>query len=121
MTMTLYAKIDSKKAKKIKKKIILQNANICIDIKIKSIFWLAILKKDKHIFLLVIKINNIKIANILREKKLVLGHILHKYIRYNLICKIKQCFNYSKYDHSSVYYQKNIKCEACLGPFKTFK
>lgn len=43
---------------------------------------------------LVVKINDTKIANLLIEKKLVLNYILHKYIRYNPTCKIKQYFKY---------------------------
>lgn len=36
-----------------------------------------------------IKVDEIKMANLLIEERLVLDHILHKYIRYNPACKIK--------------------------------
>ena len=50
-----------------------------------------------------IKINNAKMANLLIKDKLVLDHILHRYMKYNPTCKVKQCFKYYGYDHVSVY------------------
>lgn len=59
-----YCKNRPEKAKETKEKIVMQNASICTVIKIGSIFWLFILKKDKPISLLVIEIHDAKIANI---------------------------------------------------------
>lgn len=46
----------------------MQNTRICISIKIESIFWLSILKKDKHTSSIIIEVDNAKMANILIEK-----------------------------------------------------
>lgn len=96
-------KIKLEKAKEMKKKIVMQNTRICISIKIENIFWFFILKKDKHTSLLIIEVDNAKMANILIEKKPVLNYTLHEYMRYNLTCKIKQYFNCYKYGHILVY------------------
>ena len=97
-------KIDFEKIEEIKEKLVTQNASIYINIKIENLFWLSSIKKDRQKVLLVIKVNNAKMANLLIEEKLVLDHILHICIRYNLICKIKQCFKYYEYGHILVYY-----------------
>lgn len=97
-------KIDFEKMEKIKKKLMTQNANMCIGIKFESFFQLSSIKKDRQTALLVIKIDNAKITNLLIEKWLALDHILHKYIRYNLACKVKQSFKYYEYSHVLVYY-----------------
>lgn len=99
----------------------MQNTRICISIKIESIFWLSMLKKDKHISSIIIEVDNAKIANILIEKRPVLNYILHRYIKYNLACKIKQYFNCYKYGNISVHCQKNIKYGACLSLYRTLK
>lgn len=61
---------------------------MCTGIKIESIFWLSILKKNKCMLFLVIEIDDAKMANMLIEKRLVLDHTLHRYMRYNSIYKI---------------------------------
>lgn len=99
----------------------MQNASIYKSIKIGNIFLFFTLKKDRRILLLVIKIDNVKMTNILIKEELVLDHILYRYIRYNPTCKIKECFNSYKYNHVLVHYQKNIKCEVYLGLHKTLK
>lgn len=98
------AKIDLKKAKEKKEKIIIYNASICANIKIENIFWLFILKKNKHTLSIIIKVNNAKMTNMLIQKKLFLDHILHRYMRNNFIYRIKQYFNFYKYDYILVYY-----------------
>lgn len=99
----------------------MQNSNMYADIKIESIFWLFALKKDRYISSLVIKIDNVKIANIVIKEKFVIDYILHECMRYNLICRIKQYFNCYKYDHVLVYCQKCLKYKACLGLHRTSK
>lgn len=117
----LIAKIDLVKIDKIKEKIASQNATICAAMKIENIFWLYRQRKNRCTTLLVFKVANIKMTNLLIEKRLVMNHSLYKYIRYNLICKIKECFNCYKYGHILVYFQKNTKCGAYLGPHQTSK
>lgn len=75
------AKIDLKKAKETKEKIVAQNASMCASMKIESILWLFALKKNRRTSLLVIKVDNAKMANILIEKRKVLDHILHGCMR----------------------------------------
>lgn len=60
-------------------------------------------------------------TNLLIEKKLVLDHIFHGYIRYNPTCKVKQYFKYYKYDLISVYYKKNTRYEALSYFHRTSK
>lgn len=86
-----------------KKKLINKNANMCARIKIKSIFWLSEGKKGRQTVLLVVKVDDAKMANILIEEGLVLDHTLHRCIRYNPACKIKQCFKCYKYGHVLVH------------------
>lgn len=74
------------------------------EMKIESIFWLSLLKKNMHFLSLVIKVDNIKITNKLIIERLVLDYTLYKYMRYNLACKIKQYFSYYKYGYILVYY-----------------
>lgn len=81
----LIAKIDLKKTNKTKKKFVIKNASMCARIKIESIFRFFILKKDRRILSLVIRINDTKMANMLIEKKLALDYTLYKCIRYNSI------------------------------------
>lgn len=64
----------------------MQNASICANIKIESIFQLFALKKNKRILLLIIKIDNAKMANMLIKEGLVLDYIC---IRYNFAYKIR--------------------------------
>lgn len=85
----LIAKIDVKKAKETKEKIIMQNTSICTEMKIKSIFWFSTLKKDKHTSSLLIEVDSTKMANRLIKQKLVLDHTLYGCMRYNPACKIK--------------------------------
>lgn len=98
------AKIVLEKGKETREKIAIKNTTICTGMKIEGIFWLSILKKDKRILLLVIKVDNIKIVNILIEKTLIFDHTLYRCIIYNPVRKIKQWFNCYKYNHGSVYY-----------------
>lgn len=81
--------IDLEKAEKTKEKIVMQTGSIYTGIKIESIFWLSILKKNWRILLLVIKVDDAMIAHKLIEKGLVLDHILHGCMRYNPVFKIK--------------------------------
>lgn len=115
------AKIDLEKMEEIKEKIVTQNASMCMEMKIKSIFWLSMLKKVKRTSSLVIEIDDAKIANKLIEEGLVLDHTLHRCMRYNPACKIKQCFNCYKHGHVSVHCQKSTKCGACSGPHRTLE
>ena len=112
------AKIDLEKVEETKEKIIMQNASICTRIKIKSIFWLSALKKDKRTSSLVIEVDDAKMVNTLIEEGLVLDHTLHRCMKYNLACKIKQCFHCDEYGHVSVYCQKNTKCIAYSCPHR---
>lgn len=57
--------------------------------KIESIFCLSVLKKNSCILSLIIKINNVKMANMLIKKRLILDYILYKCMNYNLAYKIK--------------------------------
>ena len=77
--------------------------------KIKNIFWLFTLKKNRRTLSLIIKVDKVKITNILIEEGLVLNHTLYKYILYNLAYKIKQYLNFYKYGQVLVYCKKNIK------------
>ena len=113
------AKIDLEKVEETKDKIITQNAGMCTGMKIESIFWLSSLKKDKRTLSLVIEVDDPKIANTLIEEELVLDHTLHGCMGYNSSCRIKQCFNYYKYGHVSVNYQKSTKCGALSGLHRT--
>lgn len=99
----------------------MQNTSISTNMKIGNIFWFSTLKKDRHILLLVIEINNAKMTNMLIKEQLVLDHTLYGCMRYNPAYKIKQCFNCYKYNHVLVYYQKNIKCKVYLSLHKTLK
>lgn len=72
-----------------KKKIVIQNISICIEIKIESIFWLSILKKDKRILSLIIEVDDAKMVNMLIKKRLILDHTMHGCMRYNRTWKIK--------------------------------
>ncbi len=83
------AKIDLEKAEETKEKIVMQNASMCAVMKIESIFWLSVLKKDRRILSLVIEVDVAKIANILVEEGLVLDHTLHGCMRYNPAYRIK--------------------------------
>ncbi len=96
-------KIDLKKREETKEKIVIQNVSIYTKIKIESIFWLSILKKDKCTLFQIIDINNAKINYILIIERLVLDQILYKCMRYNLVCRMKQYFKCYKYDHVLVY------------------
>ena len=113
------AKIDLEKADETKEKIITQNASMCTGMKIESIFWLSSLKKDRRTALLVIEVDDAKMANMLIEEVLVLDHTLLGCMRYNPACRIKQCFNCNEYSHVSVHCHKITKCGACLGPHRT--
>lgn len=85
--------IDLKKQRKQKKRL-LRKMQICIQ-ELKLRIWLAFyIKKDKSTFFLVIEIDDVKKDNILIEKRLVFNYTLYKYIKYNLVYKIKQYFNY---------------------------
>ena len=99
----------------------MQNTSICAGMKIEGIFWLSILKKNRRTSSRVIEVNNAKMANMLIEEVLVLDHTLHGCMKYNLTCRIKQCFNCYEYGHVSVYCQKSIKCGACSGLHKTLE
>lgn len=83
------AKNCLKKIEEIKKKIVTQNASICMRMKIGGIFWLSTLKKNKRTFSLIIEINDAKMADTLIKKKPVLNHTLHGCMMYNLAYKIK--------------------------------
>lgn len=109
------------KSRRDKKKIVVQNASMCADMKIKRIFWLSALKKDKRTSSLVIEVDDAKMANMLIEEGLVLDHTLHGCMRYNPACRIKQCFNCYEYGHVSVHCQKSTKCGACSGPHRTLE
>lgn len=89
--------------------------------KIEILFWLSSSKKDKQTASLVVKVDDAKMANLLIEEGLVLDHTLHRCIRYNLACKIKQCFKCYKYGHVSVHCRKNTRCGACSGLHRTSK
>lgn len=67
---------------------------MCISMKIKSTFWLFLLKKNKRNASLVIKVDDVKVAKTPIEENFVSYHTLYGYIRYNLTCSIKQCFNF---------------------------
>lgn len=84
------AKMNFEKRKETKKKLVTQNASMCISMKIESLFWLSSIRKDKKTASLVLEVNNAKMANLLIEERLVLDHTLHRCIRYNLACKVKQ-------------------------------
>lgn len=60
-------------------------------------------------------------ANNLIKKILILDQILHSYIKYNSTCKIKQSFNYYKYNYILIYLQKNTNCRAYLSFHKILK
>ena len=77
------AKIDLEKMEETKEKVVTQNAGMCMGMKIGSIFWLSMLKKDKRIASLVIEIDDAKMANMLIEEGLILDHTLHGCMRYN--------------------------------------
>lgn len=94
---------------------------MCAGMKIENIFWLSALKKDKGILLLIVELDDTKMANILIEKELVLDYALYKYIKYNSICKIEQCFNCYEYSYILIHYQKNTKCKACSGLYRTLE
>lgn len=72
--------------------------------KIESLFWLSLIKKNRLITSLVVKINNAKMANLLVKEGLVLDHILYRCMRYNLVYKVKKCFKYYKYSYVLVYH-----------------
>lgn len=84
---------------KTKKKCVVQNASIYVDIKIENFFWLSSIIKNRQIASLVIEIDNIKMANLLIEKRLVFDHSFYEYIKYNPTCKVKQYYKCYKYDH----------------------
>lgn len=115
------AKIDFKKIEGTKKKLVTQNASMCTGIKIKSLFWLSSIKKDRQTTLLVVEVDNTKITNLLIEKRLILDHTLNRYMRYNPACKVNQCFKYYKYSHVLVHCRKNTRCRACSGLYRTFE
>lgn len=82
-------KIDFEKIEETKEKLMTQNASICRNIKIESLFWLLSIEKNRQIVSLVIKVDNVKMANLLIEEELVMNHILYKCIRYKFACKVK--------------------------------
>ena len=84
----LIATIDMEKSEETKEKIITQNASIYAGMKIESIFWLSISKKNRCILSLVLEISDAKMANMLTEEGLILDHILHGCMRYNPACRI---------------------------------
>lgn len=51
---------------------------MCTGMKIESFFWLSSTKKDGQTALLVIEVDDAKMANLLIEKELVLDHTLHQ-------------------------------------------
>ena len=114
-------KMDFEKIEETKEKLLTENASICTGIKIKNLFWLSSIKKEKQITSLVFEIDNAKIANLLIEERLVLDRILHGCMTYNSACKVKQYFNCYKYCYISVYCQKNSRYEACSSVFKTLE
>lgn len=83
------AKIYIEKTKETKENIVRQNASICTRMKLKSIFWFFVLKKDRRIMSPIIEMDNEKMANMLIKEGLVLDHTLHKCISYNPACNIK--------------------------------
>ncbi len=103
------------KPEKTKEKIVTQNASICTGMKIESIFWLSTSKKNGRTSSLVVEVTDAKMANMLIEEELVLDHTLHGCMRYNPACRMKQYFNFYKYGHVLVHFQKTKKCRACSG------
>lgn len=79
---------------------------MCTGMKIKSFFWLLSTKKDGQTTLLVIEVDDAKMANLLIEKRLVLDYTLQRCMRYNPTCKVKQCFKCYEYSHISVHCRK---------------
>ncbi len=69
------------------------NARICKETNIESIFLLLTAIKDEQTAFFKIEMNDVKIANMLIEKKLVFDHILRESVRYNLACKWNNIFN----------------------------
>ncbi len=96
------AKIDMEKPEETKEKIIMRNASMGAEMKIESIFWLFTSKKDRRTSSPVVEVADAKIANMLIEEGLVLDHNLHRCMRYNPACRIKQRFNCYEYGHVSV-------------------
>lgn len=79
---------------------------MCAGMKIESIFWLSKLKEDRPTLSVIIEVEDAKITNTLTQEELVSDHTRHGIMRYNPVCKIKQSFNYYKYGHISVHWQK---------------
>ncbi len=111
--------MDLKKEEDMKEKFVIPNVNIFKETKVESIFWLSTNKKFCQTRLLVVDLDNVKIANILIEEELVLDHILCGCIRYNSACKIKKFFKCYKYGPLLVYFHKVIRCKAYSGLKKT--
>lgn len=114
-------KIDFEKIEETKEKFMTQNASICTNIKIESLFWLLSIEKNRQIVSLVIEVDNVKMANPLIEEELVMNHILYKCIRYKFACKVKQCFKYYEYGYILVYCRKNTRCKAYSGLHRTLE
>lgn len=55
------------------------------------------------------------------EEELVLDHTLHRCMRYNPACKVKQYFKCYEYSHVFVHCRKNIRCGVCSGLYKTLE
>ena len=62
------------------------------------------LKKDKHTLSLVIEIDYAKIANVLIDERSVFDQTVYRYIRYNLIYRIKQYFNCSEFGYILIHW-----------------
>lgn len=84
--------MDFEKIKKIKKKLLTQNASMCISLKIKNLFWPSSIKKNMQKVSLVVEVDNAKMANLLIKENLVLDYSFHGCRKYNPTCKLKQCF-----------------------------
>ncbi len=115
------AKIDFEKIGETKEKLVTQNTSMCTSMKIESLFWLSLIKKDRQTASLVIEIDNVRMENLLIEEGLVLDYTLYGCMRYNFICKVKQCFKCYEYDHVSVHCWKNTRCGACSGLHRTLE
>lgn len=63
--------------------------------------------------------DNVKMANLLIEKGLVLDHIIYRYMKYSPAYKLKQFFKYYKYGHVEIFCLKNTRYGAYSGFYKT--
>ena len=99
--------------------LIMQNADAFPNMNIRWLGWLAPLKVSKTEALLVFELDDVKTANRMINKGMVIRFGMHRCVLYNRECKIKQCFNCYQYGHISPQCRATTMCGSYSGLHKS--